>query len=86
MMKGRKVTRNIFVQILNAIPNKGLYHQIIRINAYRTDKILLRAAENLLHLHSMIMIFLWINLFEVSYRMGETTFILYEYKDEKTKA
>ena len=55
------------------------------------DEILLRAAmkahfspftlsDNLPHL------ILWINPFEVSYRMGETTFILYEYKDEKTKA
>ena len=35
--------------------------------------------------HSMILIILWINPFEVSEILGETTSILYEYKDEKTK-
>ena len=45
----------------------------------------LEVIKNLLNLHSIIMIILWINPFEVSYGLGETTFILYKYKDEKTK-
>ena len=67
-------------------PNKGS-----RINAYRIDGILLRAAKKA-HISSCTLndnlphLILWINPFEVSYRMGETTFILYEYKDEETKA
>ena len=72
-------------------PIKGSNYRIIRINDYGTDEILLRAAkkahiflctlyDNLPHL------ILWINPFEVTYRLGETIFVLYEYKDEKTKA
>ena len=55
------------------VPNLGVFFLKASLNAYRKDEILLRAAKNLL-----IMIILWINPFEVSYRMGETTFILYE--------
>ena len=72
-------------------PIKCSNQQIIRINAYITDEILLRSAEKA-HISSCTLsdnlphLILWINPFEVSYRMGETTFILYEYKDEKTKA
>ena len=72
-------------------PIKGSNYRIITINDYGTDEILLRAAkkahispytlyDNLPHL------ILWINPFEVTYRLGETIFVLYEYKDEKTKA
>ena len=71
--------------------DKGSNYRMIRINAYGTDKILVGAAkkahisqctlyDNLPHL------ILWINPFEVTYRLGETIFVLYEYKDEKTKA
>ena len=72
-------------------PIKGSNYRIIRNNAYGTDEILLRAAKKA-HISSFTLndnlthLILWINPFEVSYRMGETTFILYEYKDEKTKA
>ena len=72
-------------------PIKCSNYRIIRINSYGTDEILLRAAKKAhispctLSDNRPLLIF-WINPFEVSYRMGETTFILYEYKDEKTKA
>ena len=72
-------------------PIKGSYYRIIGINSSGTDEILLRAAKKA-HISSCTLndnlphLILWINPFEVSYRMGETTFILYEYKDEKTKA
>ena len=72
-------------------PNKGSCQRIVRINAYRTYGILLRAAKNA-HISpcklndNLPHLILWINPFEVSYRMGETTVLLYEYKDEKTKA
>ena len=72
-------------------PIKGSNYRIIRINAYATDNILVGVAkkahvspctlsDNLPHL------ILWINPFEVTYRLGETKFVLYEYKNEKSRA
>ena len=55
------------------------------------DEILLRAAKKA-HISSCTLndnlphLILWINPFEGSLTMGETTFILYVYEDEKTEA
>ena len=67
-------------------PVKGSGYRIIRINAYKVDPILVQAGKKVriplsILTNNMPHLILWINPFEVSYRMKERTYILYEYEE-----
>ena len=67
-------------------PVKGSGYRIIRINAYKVDPILVQAAKKVriplsILTNNMPHLILCINPFEVSYRMKERTYILYEYEE-----
>ena len=67
-------------------PVKGSGYRIIRINAYKFNPILVQAGKKVriplsILTNNMPHLILWINPFEVSYRMKERTYILYEYEE-----